>query len=75
MKKQKIFIRVDSGIDIGIGHMMRCISLAETLSKTNFEIIFISKKLNNTIYDIISKKKYKICILPENNKNMNIMML
>ena len=74
MKKQKIFIRVDSGIDIGIGHMMRCISLAETLSKTNFEIIFISKKLNNTIYDIISKKKYKICILPENNKNMNIMM-
>ena len=74
MKKQKIFIRVDSGIDIGIGHMMRCMSLAETLPKTNFEVIFISKKLNNTIYDLISKKIYKICILPENNQNRNIIM-
>jgi UDP-2,4-diacetamido-2,4,6-trideoxy-beta-L-altropyranose hydrolase len=74
LKKQKIFIRVDSGIDIGIGHMMRCMSLAETLPKTNFEVIFISKKLNNTIYDLISKKIYKICILPENNQNRNIIM-
>jgi len=72
LKAEKIFIRVDSGVDIGIGHMMRCLSLAEILVKTDFEVIFISNKLNAKIYNLIIKKRCKICILPENNQNTNI---
>ncbi|MDC0142453.1 UDP-2,4-diacetamido-2,4,6-trideoxy-beta-L-altropyranose hydrolase [Candidatus Nitrosopelagicus sp.] len=72
MKNKKIFIRVDSGRDIGIGHIMRCMSLAETLARNNFEVIFISKKLDEKIYELIIKKGYKINILPENENNANI---
>ena len=45
MKRNKIFIRVDSGIEIGAGHAMRCLSLAQALKKMNFELCFISKKI------------------------------
>ena len=72
MKTGKIFIRADSSVDMGIGHMMRCLSLAEILVKTDFEVIFISNKLNAKIYNLIIKKQCKICILPENNQNTNI---
>ena len=72
MKTGKIFIRADSSVDMGIGHMMRCLSLAEILVKTDFEVIFISNKLNAKIYNLIIKKRCKICILPENNQNTNI---
>ena len=41
MKRNKIFIRVDSGIEIGAGHAMRCLSLAQALKKMNFELCFI----------------------------------
>jgi len=33
MKRKKIFIRVDSGVEIGAGHAMRCLSLAQALKK------------------------------------------
>ena len=44
MKRYTIFIRVDSGVEIGAGHAMRCLSLAQALKKMNFELCFISKK-------------------------------
>lgn len=54
---QKIFFRVDAGREIGAGHMMRCISLAEVLKDRGYKIIFIVKKgeylLANYGYDII----------------------
>ncbi len=73
MNKTKIFIRTDSGVDIGIGHMMRCLSLAETLIKNDFEIHFISKKLNEKIHDLIVKKGYKIHTISENTDTQNIL--
>lgn len=73
MNKTKIFIRTDSGVDIGIGHMMRCLSLAETLIKNDFEIHFISKKLNEKIHDLIIKKGYKIHTISENTDTQNIL--
>ena len=59
LKTGKIFIRADSSVDMGIGHMMRCLSLAEILVKTDFEVIFISNKLNAKIYNLIIKKRCK----------------
>tara|TARA_Y100000996_G_scaffold222605_1_gene175194 strand:- start:229 stop:1284 length:1056 start_codon:yes stop_codon:yes gene_type:complete len=73
LNKTKIFIRTDSGVDIGIGHMMRCLSLAETLIKNDFEIHFISKKLNEKIHDLIVKKGYKIHTISENTDTQNIL--
>ena len=56
-----------------MGHVMRCLSLAEILSKADFEIIFISKELDGKNYESIIEKGYKIHIIPENKQNVNIL--
>ena len=58
MKRNKIFIRVDSGVEIGAGHAMRCLSLAQILKKMNFEICFISKKERGSISKLFEDKGF-----------------
>jgi UDP-2,4-diacetamido-2,4,6-trideoxy-beta-L-altropyranose hydrolase len=43
-KKSKLYFRVDANPEIGLGHLTRCIALAQMLKKT-FNIIFICKDL------------------------------
>ena len=60
MKRNKIFIRVDSDAEIGSGHAMRCLSLAQTLKKRNFELCFISKKTKGNISKIFMDKGFAV---------------
>lgn len=69
LKEKNLFIRADSGIEIGIGHMMRCYALAEILKKMDFDVYFISRKLKGNICDFIAKKGYKVYYLPTKNQN------
>ncbi|WP_296623230.1 UDP-2,4-diacetamido-2,4,6-trideoxy-beta-L-altropyranose hydrolase [Marivirga sp.] len=45
MSKQAVF-RTDANAKIGTGHLLRCQILALKLQKLNFQITFLSKKLN-----------------------------
>ena len=60
MVKYTIFVRVDSGYDIGFGHAIRCLSLAQTLKKMNFEICFISKKERGNISKLFVDKGFTV---------------
>ena len=60
MVKYTIFVRVDSGYDIGFGHAIRCLSLAQTLKKMNFEICFISKKERGNISKLFEDKGFTV---------------
>ena len=60
MKRNKIFIRVDSGVEIGAGHAMRCLSLAQALKKMNFELCFISKKTKGNISKLFVDKGFAV---------------
>ena len=52
----KVIIRVDASLEMGIGHVMRCLSIAEELKKNGNIVEFICRNHDgNLIEDIISK--------------------
>lgn len=67
--KMLIAIRADSSREIGSGHIMRCLTLADCLKKAGGEIFFISMDLPGNICDLIKDKGYPIFILPFKNIN------
>ena len=70
MKRNKIFIRVDSGVEIGAGHAMRCLSLAQALKKMNFELCFISKKTGGNISKLFTDKGFRVYYIQDNNSKL-----
>jgi spore coat polysaccharide biosynthesis protein SpsF len=60
-----ILIRTDGSVEIGNGHMIRMIALADELILRNFNIIFLIKKDYFWIKQL--KKKYKVIKCDENN--------
>lgn len=55
-----IVFRVDSSFDIGTGHIMRCLTLAEQLKKRHASVTFISRALPGNIISIIKEKGYQV---------------
>lgn len=59
-----IVFRVDSSTKMGLGHLMRCLTLADALHKKNHKIYFICRELEG---NLISHIKYEVLILPRSN--------
>jgi spore coat polysaccharide biosynthesis predicted glycosyltransferase SpsG len=57
MQKTKVIIRVNGGLDIGMGHVYRGIALGEML-KEEFDIVFLLD--NNSIAQPIIKAQFKV---------------
>lgn len=60
--KKKIYIRVDGNESIGLGHVMRCLSIADQLKKFDIEILFITA--DHSISSLIQDKgfrEYSLC--------------
>ncbi|HEK9103241.1 UDP-2,4-diacetamido-2,4,6-trideoxy-beta-L-altropyranose hydrolase [Bacillus cereus] len=60
-----IFIRVDASIEIGTGHVMRCLTLAEELKNRGHQVAFISRELNGHMCNFIKSKGYTVYMLPK----------
>ena len=60
----KVIIRVDASVEIGTGHVMRCITLAEELRNHNFEINFITRNHKGNLIKFIQQKGFTTHILP-----------
>lgn len=59
----KIVFRVDSSLQIGSGHLMRCLTLAAQLREKT-EVVFISRDLEGNLNHLIKEKGYLIFVLP-----------
>lgn len=57
----KIVFRVDGGSEIGMGHVMRCLALANSFSK-NINVSFIIK-FQEKVINLLEERGYKIKIL------------
>ncbi|WP_276675853.1 UDP-2,4-diacetamido-2,4,6-trideoxy-beta-L-altropyranose hydrolase [Selenomonas artemidis] len=60
-----VAFRVDSSIQIGSGHLMRCLTLAERLHKReNASILFVVRDLEGALIDLIRLQGYSVLVLP-----------
>lgn len=61
----QFIFRADASIQIGSGHIMRCLCLAEELKKHNAQIYFIVRYLPEYLRKIILEKGFHVFYLPE----------
>jgi UDP-2,4-diacetamido-2,4,6-trideoxy-beta-L-altropyranose hydrolase len=56
----KVVIRVDASVKIGIGHVMRCLTLADAFNKNNVQVEFICREHEGNLIDFIQMKGFKV---------------
>ena len=59
--KKKIYIRADGNENIGTGHVMRCLSIAEQLKKLGAEVTFITA--DDSVSSVIKSRGFSNIIL------------
>ena len=62
-----VFFRVDASTQIGSGHVMRCLALAERLVANGVDVNFICRKLEGDYIEFIKDRKYKVWSIEANN--------
>jgi len=58
-----IAFRTDASLQIGTGHVMRCLTLADSLSKRGSKIRFVCRHLPEYMQKMLSKKGYELQLL------------
>ncbi|MNI09630.1 UDP-2,4-diacetamido-2,4,6-trideoxy-beta-L-altropyranose hydrolase [compost metagenome] len=59
-----IIFRVDSSYEMGTGHVMRCLTLADELTKERAKVSFICRDLPGNLTNYITDRGYPVFLLP-----------
>ena len=60
----KITFRVDASLQIGSGHVMRCLTLADALTARGAQCHFVSRELGGNLLALIQQRGYAVDALP-----------
>ena len=60
---RKIAIRVDASLEIGAGHFMRCLALADALSKDGCTLHFVCRHLPDHLRQSVTARGYRVTLL------------
>lgn len=64
-----VIIRVDSSVQIGTGHVMRCMTLAREMSSEGINVFFITRRLEG---NVSYEKMYPFYFLPKINEHRSV---
>ena len=67
-----VAIRVDSSEQIGSGHLMRCLTLAERLRKDGADVHFISRDLAGSLHRLVEEHGFPLHLLPQHEEDPNL---
>lgn len=69
IKKQsyKVVFRCDASIQIGSGHVMRCLTLADELARQGAECFFICREHEGNLIEDLRQHGYQVYVLPLEN--------
>lgn len=65
----KLAFRVDASGTIGLGHVMRCLTLAESLSKIDAQVEFICREHPGNLIGLLTGLSYPVKALPESGNS------
>jgi UDP-2,4-diacetamido-2,4,6-trideoxy-beta-L-altropyranose hydrolase len=60
----RIAFRVDASVKIGLGHIMRCLTLADVLTQHGHQCIFIFRDHPGHLGELIANKNFEFYLLP-----------
>lgn len=60
----RVVFRVDASVQIGTGHVMRCLTLADELARQGHECCFVCRAHPGHLGDLIASKGYDLTLLP-----------
>jgi UDP-2,4-diacetamido-2,4,6-trideoxy-beta-L-altropyranose hydrolase len=60
----KVIFRADSSLDIGTGHVMRCLTLADALRVQGAQCAFVCREHPGNLHDLIQARGHAIHTLP-----------
>ncbi len=61
----KIAFRADASVEIGAGHVMRCLTLADVLLSRGVETVFLCRKVDGHLGDLIRARGHGLDWLPD----------
>lgn len=64
LSPRNIIFRVDASLEIGTGHVMRCLTLAEAMRERGCECQFICREHSGNLIDLISERGFTTHGLP-----------
>ena len=64
MRPAAIAFRVDASIEIGTGHVIRCLTLADTLRERGADCCFVCRAHRGNLIDFIKERGYRVVALP-----------
>jgi len=63
-EEMKIIFRVDASIEIGSGHLMRCLTLADSLHQRGCDVLFVCRELPGDLCHVVANRGYTVYRLP-----------